>query len=85
MKKKSLLKSFCLICSIAMLLTCPVTLIPARAAEAVVPTNTFEDDTAIQPRAAIIEWVFKEVDGKLYRRLYNFQTKEWIGDWILCE
>ncbi len=85
MKKKSLLKSFCLICSMTMLLSCPVTLIPAHAAEAAVPTSTSEDDTTIQPRAAIIEWVFKEVDGKFYRRLYNHQTKEWIGDWILCE
>lgn len=85
MKRKSLLKSFCLICSIAMLLTCPVTLISTRAAETPVPTSTSEGDTVIQPRAAIIEWVFLEVDGKMYRRLYNHQTKEWIGDWILCE
>ena len=65
MKKKSLLKSFCLICSMTMLLSCPVTLIPAHAAEAAIPTSTSEDDTTIQPRAAIIEWVFKEVDRRL--------------------
>lgn len=85
MKRKNLLKSFYLICSMTILLSCPATLIPAHAAEASVPTSTSEDDTIIQPHAAIIEWVFKEVDGKFYRRLYNFQTKEWIGDWILCE
>lgn len=83
---KNLRKTFYLICCITMLLSCPVTLIPVHAAEssASIPANVSEGET-IQPRAAIIEWVFLEVDGKMYRRLYNYQTKEWIGDWILCE
>ncbi len=40
---------------------------------------------AVQPKADDIGWVFKEVNGQLYRRLYNFTTQEYIGDWILCE
>lgn len=34
-------------------------------------------------RSDDIQWVFKEIDGKLYKRLYNYTTHEWIGDWIL--
>lgn len=31
-----------------------------------------------------IDWVYKVIDGKLYKRLYNFSQKIWIGDWIIC-
>ena len=84
MKRKNFLKTFYLICSITVLLLCPTTIISVQAAESPISDNTSEGET-IQPRAAIIEWVFrKDDDGKVYRRLYNHQTKEWIGDWILC-
>ena len=33
--------------------------------------------------SAKIRWVYKTVDGKTYKRLYNYSTNEWIGDWIL--
>ena len=33
--------------------------------------------------SAKIRWVYKTVDGKTYKRLYNYSTSEWIGDWIL--
>lgn len=36
----------------------------------------------VQPKADEIRWRFKTVDGKVYKRLYNFSTKTWIGDWI---
>ena len=39
--------------------------------------------TTITPRAPIIEWRFKAVDGKLYKRQYNCSTQEWIGEWEL--
>lgn len=31
-----------------------------------------------------IDWVYNTIDGKLYKRLYNFSQKVWLGDWILC-
>ncbi len=36
-------------------------------------------------RAQIIEWRYKAVDGKLYRRQYNCTKSKWIGEWELVE
>lgn len=36
----------------------------------------------VQPRADIIDWRYKFVDGKMYKRQYNYSSKEWIGEWI---
>lgn len=33
----------------------------------------------------IIEWRYKVVDGKLYRRQYNCTKDKWIGKWELVE
>ena len=33
-------------------------------------------------RNSNIRWVFKTINGKSYKRLYNTATKQWIGDWI---
>lgn len=41
------------------------------------------DKSIISPQAAIIEWRYKAVDGKLYRRQYNCTTSKWIGEWEL--
>lgn len=30
-------------------------------------------------------WRYKVIDGKLYKRLFNYTTKEWIGDWVLVD
>lgn len=29
-----------------------------------------------------IEWRYKLINGKLYKRQYNATTKKWIGNWI---
>lgn len=29
------------------------------------------------------EWKYKIINGKMYKRLYNCTTKQWIGDWVL--
>lgn len=36
------------------------------------------------PRADIIEWRFKNVNGKRYCRQYNVTKGVWIGQWQLC-
>ena len=38
--------------------------------------------TTVSPQAEILEWVFAEFDGALYKRLYNTSTHHWVGDWI---
>ena len=51
---------------------------------ALVPAASAEE-TSILMRAPALEWRYKIVDGKLYRRLYNCSTQEWVGDWELVE
>ena len=36
----------------------------------------------IEPRSDVIGWKYKNIDGKLYKRLYNYTKEQWIGDWI---
>lgn len=31
-----------------------------------------------------IDWVYKVIDGKLYKRQYNFSQNIWLGDWVPC-
>lgn len=35
-------------------------------------------------RADVIGWVYETRNGQTYKRLYNYTTNQWIGDWILC-
>lgn len=35
------------------------------------------------PRSAIIDWRYKGVNGRLYRRQYNYTEQCWIGEWEL--
>ena len=53
----------------------PSMLVPAAKAE----------ETPILMRAPALEWRYKFIDGKLYRRLYDCSTQEWVGDWELVE
>jgi len=40
-------------------------------------------ENAIDSRAAIIEWRYKVISNKLYKRQYNHSTKKWVGNWRL--
>lgn len=48
------------------------------------PTNICHaaDDSDISVCADIIEWVYNIEGTHVYRRLYNYSTASWIGDWI---
>ena len=39
-------------------------------------------NSTISVYADILQWIYKVEDSKIYRRLYNGSTGEWIGDWI---
>ncbi len=59
------------------ILTCPATVLPAQAAPAAPGISTMKDD---------IQWVYNISGCKLYRRLYNYSTCNWIGDWVyVCD
>ena len=44
--------------------------------------STNESCNLVSNRADDIQYRYKIINGKLYKRLYNYSTGEWIGDWI---
>ena len=40
-------------------------------------------DEGISPLMDEMGWRYKVVNGKLYKRLFNYSMNEWVGDWIL--
>lgn len=36
-------------------------------------------------RSDDIGYLYKTINGRLYKRLYNFTQEKWIGDWILVK
>jgi hypothetical protein len=43
--------------------------------------ETNEDNPEINPRADIIKWRYKTINGHIYRRKYNYTKQIWIGNW----
>ena len=39
----------------------------------------------VVPYKMIIEWRYKVINKKLYKRQYNRTTNKWIGEWVLVE
>ena len=52
---------------------CPATTLTTQAAAA---------PPEVQPQSDIIQWVYMVVETHIYKRLYNYSTGVWIGDWI---
>lgn len=48
-----------------------------------IPSQISTTSESISPYSDIIEWRYKAVNGKLYKRLYNYSKGKWIGEWIL--
>lgn len=82
MKLKNITKKLSLLfgttCLALMAFVCPMTSISAQASTS--------REVTVQPRQDIIEYVYKIENGKLYKRLYNYSTDNFIGDWIyVCD
>lgn len=43
------------------------------------------DQNHVSPFKVVIQVKYKVINGKLYYRLYNTATDEWIGEWTLAE
>ena len=56
------------------LLAAPVATMPVQAATG--------NQNVAEPNHAIKQWVYAEINGKLYRRLWNGSTGHYEGDWI---
>ncbi len=73
----SILVTAGLSCAILTNVNSAISLSPIHSAE-------FTDsDSKISPMSDAIEWRYKIENGKVYKRLYNYTTQQWIGDWIL--
>ena len=46
----------------------------------IVSSNAITAQATIQ--SDVIRWRYKLVKGKKYKRLYNYTTHTWIGEWI---
>lgn len=84
MKLKKITRKLSLLAGTACLamlaFVCPAASLPAQAA-----SNAAVEAT-VQPRKDDIRYRFKIEDGKMYKRLYNYSTMEWIGEWIyVCD
>lgn len=70
------------ICSVSLVI------VPASAAPLsnnLTPSVTSEElqlTTSASPFSSTLEWHFIVEDGKIYKRLYNTATGNWVGDWI---
>lgn len=71
--KRILATTGVLACSLC-LVAAPAVTLPVEAAEAT--------EEGINPRADEYQWVYKVIDGKKYKRLYNISTGAWVGEWI---
>ena len=72
-------KWFTLVLTAAMCLGC-MTAVDLPYASAFVPKAKAEEAT-VSPRSPGIGWRYTTIDGRLYRRLFNYTTQEWIGEW----
>lgn len=62
------------LCLSLTILASPITSVPVQAAPA--------QDDAVMPLSDYIYWRFKIEGTHLYKRLFNYSTAEWIGEWI---
>lgn len=44
--------------------------------------DSYKIEKYITQRSDILEWRFKSINGKIYKRLYNRSTNQWVGNWI---
>lgn len=54
-----------------------VTALPLSDAQA------YSSDSGISPLSDNIGWRYKVINGKMYKRQFNYSTNQWIGNWIL--
>lgn len=49
------------------------------------PVAEIQADDGISPQSDSIGWRFTTINGKLYKRQFNYSTGKWIGPWILVQ
>ncbi len=57
---------------------CPISVLTTQAAVVT--------DETVDPCADDIQWRYTIMNNKIYKRLFNYSTNVWIGDWIyVCD
>lgn len=41
-----------------------------------------QTEPQISARANIIGWRFKNINGKAYKRQYDYTAAKWLGEWV---
>ena len=75
MKKNIKMTLFALLCCFSLSFMAP-------GGAFVVDAASNNGTETIQPYAEILRWVYDIRDNKVYKRLYNTSTGNWVGDWI---
>ena len=56
---------------------------PDTVTESIIAFTSSNSNETVMPMSDDIRWVyFTATNGKKYKRLFNYSTNEWIGDWI---
>lgn len=78
-KKTSKLVLFLSVLGIAFsVFFCPASSLPVQAASS--------GESSIMPLSDEIRYRYMVLGNKMYKRLYNYTTEEWIGSWIyVCD
>ncbi|MDO4490142.1 MAG: hypothetical protein Q4B85_03610 [Lachnospiraceae bacterium] len=82
MKNSSIVKHSKREILLLIIFACIITASPVNAASS---NSQNLDSTLItlESRSADIRWIYKNENGKTYKRLYNYSTQTWLSDWIL--
>lgn len=69
------------VCSLSLMLvgTCGISVHANEVSPKIVSS-----EEGFAPHSAMIEWRYKDVNGVLYRRLYNYTEQCWVGEWEVC-
>ncbi|MCM1057014.1 MAG: hypothetical protein NC517_05330 [Firmicutes bacterium] len=64
----------CVVCMGLGVLAAPAATLPVQAAAA--------QEETVMPMSDAISWRYAVINKKLYKRLYNYSTMEWVGSWV---
>lgn len=59
--------------------------VPGQSMEFNVQQTQVVAESQFSERTVNYKWIYKTVDGKVYKRLWDTANEKWLSDWILCE
>ncbi len=77
MKKKIKITTLLLSCTM-LIIASPINSISVQASDTNIYTETIQSS-----RSATIGWRYKRVNDVLYKRLFDYSSNSWIGDWVI--